>query len=74
MEKSRTLVNLLNEPRSPEMQKAVEEAKAKFAEDERIAVELTVFGPSKDEEPDPNDFPLGKACDLSGEGSCESCQ
>lgn len=23
---------------------------------------------------DDNDFPLGKACDLSGEGSCESCQ
>ncbi len=21
-----------------------------------------------------NDFPLGQACDLSGEGSCESCQ
>lgn len=21
-----------------------------------------------------NDFPLGKACDLSGEGTCESCQ
>lgn len=21
-----------------------------------------------------DDFPLGKACDLSGEGSCESCQ
>lgn len=24
--------------------------------------------------PDDNDFPLGEACDLSGEGSCESCQ
>jgi len=23
---------------------------------------------------DDNDFPLGKACDLSGEGTCESCQ
>lgn len=22
----------------------------------------------------PNDFPLGKACDLSSEGACESCQ
>lgn len=21
-----------------------------------------------------DDFPLGKACDLSGEGTCESCQ
>jgi len=21
-----------------------------------------------------NDFPLGKACDLSGEGTCEACQ
>lgn len=21
-----------------------------------------------------NDFPLGKACDLSGEGTCDSCQ
>lgn len=21
-----------------------------------------------------NDFPLGRPCDLSGEGSCESCQ
>lgn len=21
-----------------------------------------------------NDFPLGKACDLSGDGSCEACQ
>lgn len=25
-------------------------------------------------EPDDNDFPLGKACDLSGEGTCEACQ
>jgi hypothetical protein len=24
--------------------------------------------------PDDNDFPLGKACDLSGEGTCEACQ
>ena len=24
--------------------------------------------------PDEQDFPLGKACDLSGEGTCESCQ
>ena len=24
--------------------------------------------------PEDNDFPLGKACDLSGEGTCESCQ
>lgn len=24
--------------------------------------------------PDENDFPLGKACDLSGEGTCEACQ
>lgn len=24
--------------------------------------------------PDPDDFPLGKACDLSGEGGCEACQ
>lgn len=23
---------------------------------------------------DNNDFPLGKACDLSGEGTCEACQ
>lgn len=23
---------------------------------------------------DDNDFPLGKACDLSGEGTCEACQ
>lgn len=23
---------------------------------------------------DDNDFPLGKACDLSGEGTCDSCQ
>lgn len=23
---------------------------------------------------DENDFPLGKACDLSGEGNCEACQ
>lgn len=23
---------------------------------------------------DPADFPLGKACDLSGEGNCEACQ
>lgn len=21
-----------------------------------------------------NDFPLGEACDLSGEGACEACQ
>jgi len=25
-------------------------------------------------EPVDDDFPLGKACDLSGEGTCESCQ
>lgn len=24
--------------------------------------------------PEENDFPLGKACDLSGEGTCEACQ
>jgi hypothetical protein len=24
--------------------------------------------------PEDNDFPLGKACDLSGEGTCEACQ
>lgn len=23
---------------------------------------------------DDNDFPLGTACDLSGEGACEACQ
>lgn len=23
---------------------------------------------------DDNDFPLGPACDLSGEGTCEACQ
>ncbi len=23
---------------------------------------------------DENDFPLGKACDLSGDGTCEACQ
>jgi hypothetical protein len=23
---------------------------------------------------DDNDFALGKACDLSGEGTCEACQ
>lgn len=23
---------------------------------------------------DDNDFPLGKACDLTGEGTCEACQ
>ena len=23
---------------------------------------------------DPDDFPLGKACDLSGDGTCEACQ
>ena len=23
---------------------------------------------------DDDDFPLGKACDLSGEGTCEACQ
>ena len=30
------------------------------------------------EQPEPvqddNDVPLGKACDLSGEGECEACQ
>ena len=26
------------------------------------------------ENADDNDFPLGKACDLSGEGTCEACQ
>jgi hypothetical protein len=24
--------------------------------------------------PEDNDFPLGNACDLSGEGTCEACQ
>ena len=28
----------------------------------------------KPREADPDDFPLGKACDLSGEGNCEACQ
>lgn len=23
---------------------------------------------------DDNDFPLGNACDMSGEGTCEACQ
>lgn len=32
----------------------------------QIAIELL----DKDE----NDFPLGQACDLSGEGTCEACQ
>lgn len=27
-----------------------------------------------DATPADNDFPLGKACDLSGEGTCEACQ
>lgn len=27
-----------------------------------------------DQAQDDNDFPLGKACDLSGEGNCEACQ
>lgn len=35
------------------------------------AEELAVAGPSA---PDPADFALGKACDLSGEGGCEACQ
>lgn len=26
------------------------------------------------ESADDNDFPLGQACDLSGEGTCEACQ
>jgi hypothetical protein len=25
-------------------------------------------------QPEDNDFPLGKACDLLGEGGCEACQ
>lgn len=29
-----------------------------------------IYKPAQDD----NDFPLGKACDLSGEGTCEACQ
>lgn len=32
---------------------------------------IELFTPNKE---DDNDFPLGKACDLSGDGTCESCQ
>lgn len=28
----------------------------------------------EEKQPEDNDFPLGKACDLSGEGTCDSCQ
>ena len=31
-------------------------------------------GENWEEPPNPDDFPLGKACDLSGEGDCEACQ
>ena len=34
--------------------------------DERVAA-------FKAEAPQGDDFPLGKACDLSGDGTCESC-
>lgn len=30
--------------------------------------------PASGAAPDDNDFPLGKACDLTGEGTCEACQ
>lgn len=32
---------------------------------------IELFTPNKE---DDNDFPLGKACDLSGDGTCEACQ
>lgn len=35
--------------------------------DERVAA-------FKAEPPQEGDFPLGKACDLSGDGTCEACQ
>ena len=34
----------------------------------------TDFGNTTPPPQDDNDFPLGKACDLSGEGTCEACQ
>lgn len=54
-----------------------------------LSVETADAGPWSDEHPlnhrdkaraeierlfQSNDFPLGKACDLSGEGNCEACQ
>jgi len=32
---------------------------------------IELFTPTPQE--DDNDFPLGKACDLSGDGTCEAC-
>jgi hypothetical protein len=32
------------------------------------------YGQGLSKSADDNDFPLGKACDLSGEGDCEACQ
>jgi hypothetical protein len=37
-------------------------------------VSLTDEGKTTPPSQDDNDFPLGKACDLSGEGTCEACQ
>lgn len=35
-----------------------------------LAERIAAFMPA----PADDDFPLGKACDLSGEGTCEACQ
>lgn len=33
-----------------------------------------IFAATYEPAEDDNDFPLGQACDLSGEGTCEACQ
>lgn len=50
---------------------ARENAVAKALLGFRLRDQLAAAGPSA---PDPADFALGKACDLSGEGGCEACQ
>jgi hypothetical protein len=47
-------------PVSPEMEAKIHAA---------LGITPTIVTPVDD-----NDFPLGKACDLSGEGTCEACQ
>lgn len=39
-----------------------------------MAKPIPLEGIYKPAQQDDNDFPLGKACDLSGEGTCEACQ
>ncbi len=49
-------------------------ATVSFHFDKAADAEAFLDATAPDADPDPEDFPLGKACDLSGEGNCEACQ